>query len=160
MNTAAFILVALLNPASAPTSQPAKAPQTKVMGQQGVIHRGAPFTLKKSITMDALAGAVDTYANKTVQVTGKVAAVCIKKGCWMALAGKKKHARARITFKDYGFFVPLNCKDSKATVEGTVQVKKMSEAERAHIAKDAGKPISEIPQSELRLVATGVKLVR
>ena len=160
MNTAAFIFIALLNPGVAPSSQPAKAPKVKTMGQSGEIHRGAEFKLKTSISMDELADNAEKYANKTVQVKGLVASVCTKKGCWMGLGGEKVTSRARITFKDYSFFVPLDCKGSKAVVEGNVMVKVMSEGERKHLADDAGKPVSTIPKSELRLIATAVKLKR
>ena len=71
-----------------------------------------------------------------------------------------KQARARITFKDYGFFVPLDSAGSAAIVEGEVQVKTLTEAERKHLAEDAGKTVDAIPAHEIRLVATGVELTR
>lgn len=157
MNTVAFIFIALLNPASAPTKAPA---QGKTASQSAVVERGAPLALKKSITMDELADNAEKFAGKVVQVRGQVAAVCLKKGCWMGLGGDKAASRARVTFKDYAFFVPLDSKGSKAIVEGSVKAKVMSEAERKHLADDAGKPLSAIPKSELRIVATGVKLYR
>jgi hypothetical protein len=157
MNTVAFIFVALLNPAAAPTSQPA---QGKNVAQSAIVERGAALKLKTSITMDELADNAEKFAGKTVQVKGLVATVCLKKGCWMGLGGQKVTSRARVTFKDYAFFVPLDSKGSKAIVEGSVKAKVMSKAERQHLADDAGKPLSEIPKSELRIVATGVKLFR
>lgn len=149
-----FLIAALFNPGAAGT-QPAK-PAAAVDGP--VIHRGAAFTLaeKDRITLDAVADKAPEMAGKTVQVTGKVKSVCKKKGCWMILAGDK--ARARITFKDYGFFVPLDSDGRDAVIEGVVEVKTLDEAERKHLADDAGKTIDAIPKHELRLVASGVEL--
>lgn len=155
------LIAALLSPASQPASQPAAAqPAAKMADAQGALHRGAAFTLteKDRITLDAVAAKAADMAGKTVQVSGTVKSACVKKGCWMVLAGEK--ARARITFKDYGFFVPLDSAGSSAIVEGAVEVKTLSEAERKHLAEDAGKTIDAIPEHELRLVATGVELTR
>ena len=157
MNIVALILVALFNPAGVPTSQPAKSPK---VAKDGVVERGAKLELKTSITMDELADNAEKFSGKVVQVKGNVATVCRKKGCWMGLGGEKVTSRARVTFKDYAFFVPLDSQGSKAIVEGSVKAKVMSMAERKHLADDAGKPLSAIPKSELRIVATGVKLYR
>lgn len=149
------LLAALLSPASQPAAAP--QPDTK-MAESGVMHRGAAFTLaeKDRITLDAAAAKAPELAGKTVQVSGTVKSNCVKKGCWMVLAGDT--ARARITFKDYGFFVPLDSAGSAAIVEGAIEVKTLSEAERKHLAEDAGKTIDAIPEHELRVVATGVQL--
>jgi hypothetical protein len=119
-------------------------------------HRGAAFTMQKSMSLDEVAKTPDAYAGKPVQVAGTVSAVCKAKGCWMTLKGDQ--ATARITFKDYAFFVPTDCEGRKATVEGTLEVKKLSPEERKHFADDAKVDVSKIPESELRLVASGVEL--
>lgn len=151
------LIAALFNPAGGPASQPTAAVK---MAETPVLHRGAKFTLteKDRMTLDAVAAKAPEMAGKTVQVSGTVKSACVKKGCWMVLAGEK--ARARITFKDYGFFVPLDAAGSAAVVEGAVEVKTLSEAERKHLAEDAGKTIADIPEHELRVVATAVELRR
>lgn len=151
-----LLLAALLSPAG---SQPAAAVQA-TMAETPMLHRGAAFTIaeKDRMTLDAVAANAPALAGKTVQVAGKVQTVCKKMGCWMTMAGEK--ARARITFKDYGFFVPLDSDGHDAIVEGVVEVKTLEEAERRHLAEDAGKPVEEIPQHELRLVANAVELRR
>lgn len=155
-----FETLALLAALLSPASQPAAAPTAVKMADHAVLHRGAAFTLteKDRTTLDAVAAKAPEMAGKTVQVTGTVKSACAKKGCWMILAGDT--ARARITFKDYGFFVPLDAAGADAIVEGAVEVKTLSDAERAHLAEDAGKKVDEIPQHELRLVATAVELKR
>ena len=47
-----------------------------------------------------------------------------------------------------------------ASIEGVVELKTMSEAERAHLADDAGKKIDEIPKNEVRIMASAVEVNR
>jgi len=160
--------LAWAEPASMPASAPmkhhagegAKMPGANLMGDQAVVHRGAKFTDQAPISMDALAAKPGVFAGKTLKVTGKVLSVCKKKGCWMVLQGTTPADRARITFKDYGFFVPLDAKGTLATVEGVVSIKKLSAKEREHLAKDAGKKIDAMPASELRITATAAEVRR
>lgn len=78
----------------------------------------------------------------------------------MELAPTDKGPGVRVTFKDYGFFVPLDSAGSTAKVEGTVKVAELSperarhyEAEGAKVAK--GK---DGKYREVQLVALGVEL--
>ena len=41
-----------------------------------------------------------------VEISGTVGTVCVKKGCWLGLTGTKPAVHARVTFKDYAFFMP------------------------------------------------------
>ena len=173
MLSTAFVFIFLLQPASAPTSQPAKpAPAAKTAAAAKpesakanakdwkTLHRGVPFTMQKSTSMDELAKTAGSLDGKMIRVDGTVKAVCTKKGCWMTLTGTTAASIARITFKDYGFFVPLKCAGSKASVEGILKLKTLSEGERAHLAQDAGKQAKDVPKHEIRIVASSVKLSR
>ena len=101
----------------------------------------------------------DKFTGKAVRVKGKVDKVCQAKGCWMALKGPSGKHSARITFKDYAFFVPKDIMGRTASVEGTVELKKLSKAMREHLAKDEGTDIANVPEVELRMVATGVEIM-
>ena len=159
MTCITLALIALL--ASPPTDgKTAEAPAAKAQPAAKSATFGAALALKDRISMDALASKADALNGKTVQVSGTVSAVCRKKGCWMILAGEKAGSTARITFKNYGFFVPLDSAGSKAVVEGVVEVKTLSEADRKHLADDAGKSVDTIPKHELRLMADGCELTR
>ncbi|MGC6418681.1 MAG: DUF4920 domain-containing protein [Bradymonadia bacterium] len=167
MTYAFFVLVALLQPTSQPTSQPSSQPTSKPSAKSNALDPnwktmsvGAKLSDGPSVSMDALAKDAAKHGDKTVKVSGKISNVCRKKGCWMVLGGENTTARARVTFKDYAFFVPLDCAGSEAVVEGTVKLKTMSDAERQHLADDAGKSIDDIPKHELRIIATGVSLKR
>lgn len=97
---------------------------------------------------------------ESIKVKGKVAAVCKKKGCWMKM-DMGDGTEMRITFKDYGFFVPLDCDGKVATIEGKAYINVTPVDELQHYAEDAGKSEEEIaaitePLRELTFEATGV----
>lgn len=160
MTTLLALIAALLSP---PTSQPTADlahPKPFEMGKAVKAHAGAPFTVKEQTTLDAIFAAPKTFADKQVKVAGKVKTVCAKKGCWMVLAGTAASARARVVFKDYGFFAPRDSKGAMAMVEGKIEVKTLSEAERKHLADDAKASIDTIPVTELRIIATAIEIQR
>ncbi|MEZ4463226.1 MAG: DUF4920 domain-containing protein [bacterium] len=152
--TGILLVIALFQPAS----QPAAPPADNTMGAAAVVHRGAAFTVADTVTLDAIAAAPDQFAGKTVKVSGKIGSVCKKKGCWMTINGEKVTSVARVVFKDYSFFAPLDSQGKLATLEGVVEAKVLDEAERKHLAEDAQKPVEEIPAAELRLIATALEV--
>ena len=103
---------------------------------------------------------VDTVYTK---VTGKVASVCKEKGCWMNLTddnGKEIFVK----FKDYGFFMPLDCEGQKLVMHGFATKELTSVDELRHYAEDEGKSAEEIaaitePKEEYTFLANGVVFV-
>ncbi len=65
---------------------------------------------------------LEKHAGAVVRVQGRVRSVCSQKGCWMEIAPSmdRKTKGFRVTFKNYGFFVPTNSLGMDAKVEGTV----------------------------------------
>ena len=104
------------------------------------------------------------HDGKTVLVEGTVRKACERKGCWMELAtaADAKGPGVRVTFKDYGFFVPLDSAGSQARVEGVVKVTELSESMAKHYEAEG----AQVPRGtdgkprEVQLVATGVELRR
>jgi len=95
-----------------------------------------------------------------IKLTGKVEAVCQKKGCWMNLTNGNGE-KLRVTFKDYKFFVPKDCAGKTAFIQGVASTEETSVAELQEFAKDAGKSKEEIaaikePKKELVFEASGV----
>ena len=95
-----------------------------------------------------------------VKFASKINEVCTKKGCWMKLP-LVEETEAMVRFKDYGFFMPLDAKDSQVIVEGKAYVKETSVKELQHYAEDAGKTKEEIakitePKKEFSFEAKGV----
>jgi hypothetical protein len=69
----------------------------------------------------------------------------------------------RVTFKDYGFFVPMDSAGATAVMEGVFSVRTIPEATAKHYASETpgGKPDPiKGDQKELNLVASGVELMR
>jgi hypothetical protein len=97
----------------------------------------------------------------SITLHGKVAEVCKAKGCWMTL--KVGEEKMTVKFKDYAFFMPLDCEGKSVTFTGKAFIKEISVAEQKHLAQDAGKSKKEIkkikkPKKELRFEASGVEL--
>ena len=68
----------------------------------------------------------------------------------------------RVTFKDYGFFMPLDA-TGEVVVNGIAYVKETSVADLKHYAEDAGKSAEEIakitePEVTMSFEADGVLL--
>ena len=125
-----------------------------------VIRRGEPLSSTPAINLDQVATNPKKYTDKTVMITGTASAVCKKKGCWMILSGTTPSSTARVTFKDYSFFVPKDSSGMRAKIEGQVKVKVMSQEERQHLADDEKVDVSKVPKVELRIIAQGVELYK
>ncbi|TAF97700.1 MAG: DUF4920 domain-containing protein [Cytophagia bacterium] len=123
------------------------------------------FAGKKITETGAIAAAElpQKMAEKTAmpaKVTGTVESVCKAKGCWMKVKTEDGQTM-RVTFKDYGFFVPKDIEGKTVVFEGEAKVKTTPVAELQHYAEDAGKSKEEIAKiteakRELTFVADGV----
>jgi len=76
------------------------------------------------------------------KVSASINEVCSKKGCWMKLdLGNQEEIR--VTFKDYGFFMPLNA-EGDVIINGKAFITETSVEDLRHYAEDAGKSKEEI----------------
>lgn len=96
------------------------------------------------------------------KISGKVNEVCQVKGCWMTLA-TPDGGDMRVTFKDYGFFMPKDIAGKTVIIEGKAEKVTTSVDDLRHYAEDAGKSKEEInqitePEVEVAFVANGVIL--
>lgn len=104
-----------------------------------------------------------TMANKTempAKVEGTVESVCKVKGCWMKV-NTTGGQTMRVSFKDYGFFVPKDIVGKTVVMQGTAKQTVTPVDELRHYAEDAGKSKEEIakitePEKALTFVADGV----
>lgn len=111
-------------------------------------------------TKGAMAVTELTAESEKVKIEGEVESVCKMKGCWVKLKLDNGETM-RVTFKDYGFFVPKDIEGKKMILQGEAKVKETSVDELKHYAKDAGKSDAEIakintPKKEMTFVASGV----
>ncbi len=133
-------------------SEPVK--ETKKVEIFGSVNEGErnPISLESAISL------IETEKEKDVVITSEVSEVCQKKGCFfIATDGERT---ARVTFKDYSFFIPTDSNGKEATIFGTISKKKLTEEQAKHYAEDAGKDpdLIEGEQFEYSIVATSIIL--
>jgi hypothetical protein len=154
-------------PASAsPTpTAPAASPPAAAADPAAPHVYGAPLAADKPTKLAAVLANPDAFRDRAITVAGKVRKACTRKGCWMELAGSTddKAPGCRVTFKDYGFFVPTDSAGSRARVQGTVVVDTLAAATVRHYEEEGavfpGKK-ADGTAPEVRLVASGVELWR
>jgi hypothetical protein len=115
--------------------------------------------VKSKARMPLAQAVAEKKFNTSIALTATVAEVCQVKGCWMILLDGD--TKVRVTFKDYGFFMPKDLAGAKVVVEGVLSEEVLSEKDARHYAEDAGKSKAEIAkikgdQRELGFEATGV----
>jgi Domain of unknown function (DUF4920) len=126
---------------------------------------GQPLAPATPIAIAAVLGNPDRFASAAVTVEGAVRKACTRKGCWMELAQGSREGTpgCRVTFKDYGFFVPTDSAGARARVQGQVEVDTLSASAVRHYEEEgavfAGKQADGTAR-EVRIVATGVQLWR
>ncbi len=123
-------------------------------------HFGAAFTNARKVKLaDALAD-VEKHAGKPVKIEGEIRDVCQAKGCWLVVTDGERHMR--VTFKDYGFFVPKDSTGKKVVLEGVIERKTITEDHARHLAEESKDKIDpetiKGPQQVVTLVATGVSV--
>ena len=124
------------------------------------VKRGAPIGKAYVVAIDEVLDNAEQYTGEPIILEGTVNAVCQRKGCWMEMATKKGGRAIRVTFKDYGFFVPTDSKGMKVRAEGKVMVKVLSKEDVDHYVGE-GASIKRNPDgsaNEVTFVATGVEL--
>jgi hypothetical protein len=93
-----------------------------------------------------------------VKVKTYINEVCTMKGCWIEIAVGEE--TARVTFKDYGFFLPKNSQGKEVILLGKAFKSKTSIEDLKHYAKDGGKSKEEIDaitdeEITMNIVASG-----
>jgi hypothetical protein len=128
-----------------------------------VITRGAAVPKDaKAVPLATVLESPESYTKEAVVVEGVIAASCTRQGCWMQLAPSAdgEAQSVRVTFKDYGFFIPLQAKGMKARAEGVAVVKTLSKQEADHLAEEGAKLKREKDGTakEVSFIANGVEL--
>jgi hypothetical protein len=156
-------LTAACRSGDAPAEEGAVPPPPAPAGE--VRSFGAPLAPGEVLPLTRVLAAADAFAEQTVTVEGLVRRNCTAKGCWMELAAGDDKALqgCRVTFQDYGFFVPLDSAGSRARVQGRVTTKVVGSREVEHLEGEGATFPSKQPDGtarEVRIVATGVELTR
>jgi hypothetical protein len=121
---------------------------------------GAKIDPDGAMAMGDLVKQMQGKEEMAAKVEGKIRAVCQTKGCWMTLE-KGDGTTMRVTFTDYGFFVPKDIDGKTVIIQGRAKINTTSVDELRHYAEDAKKSKEEIekitqPKVEMVFEADGV----
>lgn len=119
---------------------------------------GAP--LPDAMELKTLAEVLDKparFTGKQLLVTAQVDQVCQKKGCFFIASDGD--AMVRVSFKDYGFFVPTDIAGRRVTLAGEFTTRELSAEEAQHYASDLGSPAPVIEAGLIyEIVASAVRV--
>jgi hypothetical protein len=124
---------------------------------------GEAFEIEQVMAVSELKNQVTDGDSLIVVAKGKVMEVCQAKGCWMTMQladGKSM----RVTFKDYGFFMPKDLAGQEVIMNGKASYTTTDVATLQHLAADGGKTEEEIakitvPEVALTFIASGVTII-
>ena len=129
-------------------------------GAQQVVARGDAIGDSPVVDLADALGDPAAYAGEQVILEGTVVKACQMKGCWMELTAEGAARGIRVTFKDYGFFVPTDSAGQAARLEGTFETNVFSREDADHLIEE-GVSLVRNPDgtaTELSFVASGVEL--
>lgn len=119
---------------------------------------GAPLPESGDVLgIDELIDGAERYEGQDVLVSTRIAKVCQKKGCFFV--AQHGADTVRVTFKDYGFFIPNDSGGKTVTLAGNFTRKPLSREKADHLAEDLGEAAGSIaPGWEYAIVATAVSV--
>lgn len=121
---------------------------------------GAEISEDGAMSLAELKNKMSGQAEVNAKLTGTITECCQTKGCWMTIENPDGDD-IRVTFKDYGFFVPKGCAGKTVVMAGKAYYDTVSVDVLKHYAEDAGKSQEEIeaitePVFDLAFEAEGV----
>ncbi|MCC7429640.1 DUF4920 domain-containing protein [bacterium] len=120
---------------------------------------GEEMKLTESHSLNEVLTKPDEFSGKHIRIDSQISSVCQAKGCWMILT-EESGKEIRVTFKDYGFFVPKDSKGKKVSVEGDFAINELSEEDAKHYASESEGKVNpdsiQGSQKEFSLVANAV----
>lgn len=128
----------------------------------GVQRFGASINPGREATLAELLSSPASFKDGEVITTGTVRRACSRKGCWMELA-QGEDPGCRVTFKDYGFFVPTDSAGAQARVQGRLETQEIPPGRVRHLEAEGAQFVGKKPDgsaTEVTLIATAVELTR
>ena len=134
-------------------SEPVEVTATHEVFGSTLPQSGTPLSLADLMTNE------NKYLDQEVMVETRIAKVCQKKGCFFV--AQQGASTARVTFKDYGFFIPTDSGGKTVVLLGTFSRKSVSKEQAEHYAADLGETAAAKPEKfEYSIVASAVKVPR
>lgn len=130
------------------------------------IHFGEKIEEQGAEPLTAVFAKLDEVEEYETKVVGTVQSVCKKKGCWVKLNEPDSGMEdVFVKFKDYGFFLPLDCEGAKVVMQGKAFKEITPIDELRHYAEDNGDTPEQIamitePKVEYKFLASGVKMIK
>lgn len=126
------------------------------------VHFGEMIDAEGAMAMADLTSGMEGKDSLNIKIAAVAKDVCKKKGCWMKVETPSGDMM-RVTFKDYGFFVPKDITGKEVVMEGTAYADTTSVEDLRHYAEDGGATEEEIaaitePEVATTFVATGVMI--
>jgi hypothetical protein len=143
----------------------APAARARPPGASVVKSYGAPLSGQAPLAIAEVLAKPDAFRDRTVVLEGHVRAACNKRGCWMEIAPSAEAGDpgCRVTFKDYGFFVPTDSAGARVRAEGQIVIAAVDKDMVQHLEGEGARFAAKDPSGaarEVRFVATGVELWR
>lgn len=164
----ATMVLALVACSSAPEAEEGSADEaaTELQEEQPMASNvfgtyGAEIDTEGAITPEDLLAKMQHNDSMEVTLSATINECCKKKGCWMNVAAGEGE-EMKVTFRDYGFFVPKDGVEGKtAIMSGTATWDTLSVDILRHYAEDGGATAEEMeaitePEMSLVFVADGV----
>ena len=109
------------------------------------------------LSMQDLVTDSPSHLAKPFQVETRIAKVCQKKGCFF-IAQQDQHV-LRVSFRDYGFFIPTDSSGKTVTLAGVLVQKEISPQQAAHFEADLKTKTNVLkPGLVYEIVADSVKI--
>lgn len=117
---------------------------------------GAPLdTAAPTLTLTQVIERLGSQPDREFMIATQVAQVCQKKGCFFI--AEDGDTIARVTFKDYGFFIPTDASGKTVLLSGVVKPSAVSGKQAEHYAADLGATSpGAIEDIEYHIVASAV----
>ena len=125
-----------------------------------IVRRGAAIGDSPSVDLESAIAAPEAHLGQSVIVEGKVDKVCPVKGCWLELMPAGESRGVRVTFENYGFFVPKDSTGWTARLEGEFVRERLSKRDVDHLVGE-GATLQKRPDGtavQISFVARGVEL--
>lgn len=109
------------------------------------------------VSMAILTANPQNYVDQPFQLTTRVAKVCQKKGCFFI--AQEGDDILRVSFRDYGFFIPTDSAQKSVTLAGQLSKKTLSEEQAAHFTQDLNDKNTQLKAGEVyEIVADSIRI--
>ena len=117
----------------------------------------SPNNKLPQVTLSDLLDTPDTHAGKPFQLSTKIAKVCQKKGCFFIAV--ENELAIRVSFKDYGFFIPTNSSGKTVVLDGELVQKQVSKKQAEHFKSDLKSEAAAISSGKVyEIVANSITI--